>query len=136
MEVFLNSIWLVLAITAVLFWQTEGKEGALERREHNSRYRFLVLACALILLFPVISVTDDLHGEQAVMEDSSRSVMKARQLAQGGLRAGKSSFPALLVAIPDHASAPFVVTARVARNETRVPRLNRMSPGESRAPPL
>ena len=131
MEILLNSLWLLVAMGAFLFWQAEGEEGTARRREHNRRFRLLALACALILLFPTISLTDDLHAEQAVMEDSSRSVMKARQLAQGG----RSSFPTLLVAIPDHASAPLVVTARVARNEPRVPRLNRMSPCESRAPP-
>jgi len=57
----------------------------------------LALACALVLLFPVISLTDDLHAEQAPMEDSSRSVMKARSLVQGCLRASSSHIPAAVV---------------------------------------
>jgi hypothetical protein len=54
MEVLLNSIWLLVAMGAFLFWQAEGEEGTARRREHHRRFRLLALACALILLFPVM----------------------------------------------------------------------------------
>jgi hypothetical protein len=126
MEVLLNSIWLLVALGAFRFWHAEQAGAATCRRQHNNRYRVAALACALVLLFPVISVTDDLHAEQAPMEDSSRSIMKVRSLTQGCLRAGGSRFAAvvmpgacstyplslfhgtvLLVATPLHCHPPF-----------------------------
>jgi hypothetical protein len=83
MEVLLNTIWLLVAVGAFLFWRAETFAGAPTNRGHNCPLVLLSLACALVLLFPVISLTDDLHAEQAPMEDSSRSVMKARNLAHG-----------------------------------------------------
>lgn len=91
MEVLLNTTWLLVAVGAFLFWQFLS-EGTARRFEHNRRYCFLALAVALILLFPVISLTDDLHSQQAAMEDSSRSIMKARNRVQGCLHAGRASF--------------------------------------------
>ncbi len=132
MEVFLNSIWLVVAISAFLFWQTEREP---ERREHNRRYRFLALACALVLLFPVISLTDDLHAEQAAMEDSSRSVMKAWNRVQGCLRAGRSSFLAAVTHAPYSAAPRHLFLGTVVLVETRVLCLTLISPHEGRSPP-
>jgi hypothetical protein len=39
----------------------------------------LALACVLVLLFPVISATDDLHAMRAEMEDSATSKRAVRQ---------------------------------------------------------
>jgi hypothetical protein len=132
MEVFLNSIWLVVAIGAFLFWQTEREP---EHREHNSRYRFLALACALILLFPVISLTDDLHAEQAAMEDSSRSVMKARNMVHGCLRAGSSSFRVALTNAPFLGAALHLFSGAVVLIETPGLCLKLISAHEGRSPP-
>jgi hypothetical protein len=132
MEVFLNSIWLVLAISAFLFWQAEREP---ERREHNGRFRFLALACALVLLFPVISLTDDLHAEQAAMEDSSRSVMKARNRVQGCLRASRSLFLAAVTHAPSSTAPLHLFLGTVVLIETRVLCLTLISTHEGRSPP-
>jgi choline-glycine betaine transporter len=132
MEVFLNSIWLVAAISAFLLWPGEREP---ERREHNSRYRFLALACALVMLFPVISLTDDLHAEQAAMEDSSRSVMKARNMVQGCPRAGSSSFLAVVTHAPYSAAPLHLFLGTVVLIETRVLCLTQISTHEGRSPP-
>src|ERR1035441_951373 len=104
MEVLLNTTWLAVATGAFLFWQAQ-VEGAARRREHKSRHRLLALSVALVLLFPVISLTDDLHAEQAAMEDSSRSVTKARNTLQSCLRAGSASFVATVTHAADPAAA-------------------------------
>lgn len=39
----------------------------------------LALGCTLVLLFPVISATDDLHAMRAEMEDSASSKRTVRQ---------------------------------------------------------
>jgi hypothetical protein len=136
MEVLLNSIWLLVAIGAFLFWRAQGEEGTTSRRIHSSRYHFMVLACALVLLFPVISLTDDLHAEQAPMEDSARSVMKARIQTQECLRAGKSSFPAAVGPAADLAAALHLVLGTVVLIETPLRCLTPVSAHDGRSPPF
>jgi hypothetical protein len=135
MEVLLNSIWLVVAISAFLFWWTGEEQGAVRHRDHNTRYCFLALACALVLLFPVISLTDDLHAEQAAMEDSSRSVMKARDMMQGCLRAGSSSLLAAVTQAPFTAAALHLFLGTVVLVETPVLCRTLVSSHEGRSPP-
>jgi hypothetical protein len=136
MEVFLNSIWLLVAIGAFLFWQVDGEKGTIRRREHSSRYRILALAVALVLLFPVISLTDDLHSEQAAMEDSSRSVMKARSLAQGCLRASRAPFVAAVVKAPYAAAVLHLFQGAVVLAETPLRCHTPVSAHEGRSPPF
>ena len=60
----LAALALLLLVTLIALM----RGGAARRREHKSRHRLLALSIALVLLFPVISLTDDLHAEQAAME--------------------------------------------------------------------
>ncbi len=64
MELFLNSVWLLLFVPAWWLWRRNG-------RNFSSLRCFLTLACALVILFPVISATDDLHAAPQAMEESS-----------------------------------------------------------------
>lgn len=64
MELFLNFVWVLLFIPAWWVWRRNG-------RNINSLRCFLTLACALAILFPVISATDDLHAAPQAMEESS-----------------------------------------------------------------
>jgi len=72
MELLLNLAWLLLALPAYSLW----RRGA---RRFSSVQCLLSLACALVLLFPVISASDDLHAMWAEMEDSSISKRSVRQ---------------------------------------------------------
>jgi hypothetical protein len=94
MEVLLNTIWLLVAISAFVYWRFEEDAGAATVRHHRG-LAIMVLGCALLLLFPVISLTDDLHSEQFPVEDSLRSAMKARSLEHGCLCARRFPFPVL-----------------------------------------
>ena len=87
MELLLNTIWLVVAAGAFVWWVP--RPGTIANRFRGSSLPALALACALVLLFPAISVTDDLHAEQVAMEDSSRTSMKARAMAQECQRTGR-----------------------------------------------
>src|SRR5208337_1532605 len=120
MEVVLNAVWLLAAIGAFLFWRPERYRGAPADRTQGRSLGILALACALVLLFPVISVTDDLHAEQAAMEDSSRSVMKARNIVQGCLRAGSSSFRVAVTHAPYSTAALHLLWGSVVAVETPV----------------
>jgi hypothetical protein len=97
MEVLLNATWFLVAIGAFLLWQP-GKHGRRSwSRGYSPCFGMVALACALILLFPVISLTDDLHAEQVAMEDSSRT-LNGRQVAQGARRDLRSPlFPAVIL---------------------------------------
>jgi hypothetical protein len=72
MENFLNLCWLLLALTALAGWgcHTRG-------RRAGRSCRLLALICALALMFPVISATDDLHPAAQAIEDSSKRSPKA-----------------------------------------------------------
>ena len=79
MELLLNIVWLALAVPAIWIWQ--------QKPAHAGPQRFgcwlpiLLLGCVLVLLFPVISATDDLHAMRPEMEESSAS---KRMLKQAG----------------------------------------------------
>jgi hypothetical protein len=76
MELLLNLAWLMLALPAVWLWQ-ESRSARLSGRFH-SLHCVLVLLCALVLLFPVISATDDLHAMRPEIEESGPSKRVAR----------------------------------------------------------
>src|SRR5260370_14217711 len=74
MELFLNLCWLSLLLPAYLLW----RQRISSDRPAASPLIFLcALGCALILLFPVISATDDLHVVRPEMEESERGFRPA-----------------------------------------------------------
>lgn len=68
MELLLNLAWLLLVLPAYWLWR-RGAHARLTRKVSAIQF-LLALACALVLLFPVISATDDLHTMRAEMEDT------------------------------------------------------------------
>ena len=77
MELGLNVFWLLLVV-ASLVWRPKTRlpgRGA-NRRTKGSMHGLFAMGCALAVLFPVISLTDNLHGEQAALEDSSSRTLK------------------------------------------------------------
>jgi hypothetical protein len=86
MELLLNMVWLLLALPACWLWRT-----AWDARERNSPSPLqclLALGCVLVLLFPVISATDDLHAMRAELEESSK---RSLRLGLGGKSSGADS---------------------------------------------
>jgi len=77
MELLLNLAWLLLALPAYWLWR-RGTEARVPRRV-SSLQCLLALGCVLVLLFPVISASDDLHAMRAEMEESSPSKRTVRQ---------------------------------------------------------
>ena len=72
MELFLNLLWLLIAVSAFGIWQAHLSGGG-RAPGGQTRRSWIALACALVLLFFVISMTDDLHAEVMVIEDASSS---------------------------------------------------------------
>jgi hypothetical protein len=135
MEVLLNTIWLVVALGAFLIWRPEKFQGRPAGRGHGRSLAILALATALVVLFPVISLTDDLHAGQTAMEDSSRSVMKARSMVQECLRAGRSPLMAAAPVAPCLRAGLRLFSGAIAIYETRLLLLPLVFSHEGRAPP-
>jgi hypothetical protein len=100
MELLLNLSWLLLAMPA--FWLWRESSGVPGHRRFSALQGVFALACALVLLFPVVSATDDLRAMRAEMEESQTGKRSISQ--SGGERASASrtqAQPALPV--PPHA---------------------------------
>ncbi|MGA8436895.1 MAG: hypothetical protein WB762_08300 [Candidatus Sulfotelmatobacter sp.] len=106
MELLLNLVWLLLVLPACWLWRRGA--GARLARRVTALQCLLALACVFVLLFPVISATDDLHAMRTEMEESAASKRTVRQAAsekhaawvnrlQGppALAAGAARLPAL-----------------------------------------
>ena len=74
MELLLNVAWLLLALPAWWLFRRRMRYAAFVALQS-----LVALACALLLLFPIISATDDLHAMRAEMEESPVSKRTARQ---------------------------------------------------------
>lgn len=78
MELLLNLAWLLLALPAYWLWRDS-------RCAHGRRFAsiqiLLTLGCMLVILFPVISASDDLVAMRAEMEESSSSKRSVCQKA-------------------------------------------------------
>jgi|SRR5579863_3761528 len=79
MELLLNLAWLLLALPAWWLWRQSSRTRAAGKL--SSMQCLLALGCLLVLLFPVISATDDVHAMRAEMEESSPGKRGARQAA-------------------------------------------------------
>jgi hypothetical protein len=79
MELALNLAWFVLVVASYGLLVRHFARRRIECAGRPSRCQCVVaLGCALAILFPVISLTDDLHEMQAAIEESlsSASIMK------------------------------------------------------------
>lgn len=77
MELLLNLAWLLLAMPAYWFWHKT--RPAHTNRNFRPLHAVLALGCALVILFPVISATDDLHVIGTDIEEPSASKRGIRQ---------------------------------------------------------
>jgi len=80
MELLLNLAWLLLALPA--FWLWHGARSAPRGRNFSALQCLLALGCMLVILFPVVSATDDLRAMRNEMEESSASKRAIRQASQ------------------------------------------------------
>jgi len=77
MELFLNLLWLALALPAVLVWRSQPPSQWSSGKPSRS---FVLLGCLLALLFPVVSASDDLHPISAELEESGPFKRTIKQL--------------------------------------------------------
>ena len=133
MELTLNLVWLILALPAYWIWKQPAGMKAGRLRS------FLILSCTLVLLFPVVSATDDLHPIASEIEDSNsakravKSACSASSLASwhgpdlqpalAGLEAwvASSLHPCGWVGLP---RMPHRIAARPSARQGRAPPLS------------
>jgi len=134
MELLLNLAWLLLALPACWLWRNARNA----RGEHRltSLQCLIALGCLLVLLFPVISATDDLQAMRTEMEESplsKRSMRHAGNDKTSVWNSGLQILPALLAARPsfglaiEHLDLPVCASPFISNEPSLV--------SASRAPP-
>jgi hypothetical protein len=71
MELVLNLAWVLQAALMFCLWVRFAPRTGPNRRNLDRRRQFVALALLLLILFPVISVTDDLQAIQNAVETDS-----------------------------------------------------------------
>jgi hypothetical protein len=120
MELLLNLAWLLLLLPGYWLWQRSTGS-----RHASSRQCLLALGCAFVLLFPVISATDDLHAMRAEMEDPSsckRVVRPSGEKHAAGVNRlqGSPGFLAATFAMPAPEGREFQIPAPIFSSVSRV----------------
>jgi hypothetical protein len=96
MELLLNLVWVALALSALYAFLRRRQSSDWTARVPSGK-ALLAISCGLVLLFPVVSASDDLHPTGAVFEDATKRVhqlVAPLQHAQGTASVGM--LPALL----------------------------------------
>ena len=98
MEVLLNLAWLLVATGAIVLWlRQRGRTASTGRR--GVLLQSVALACALAVLFPAISATDDLHAAQLAVEasDVARKALSMNTVSSSNAVDWLHFLPALLL---------------------------------------
>ncbi|PYT77274.1 MAG: hypothetical protein DMG40_24110 [Acidobacteria bacterium] len=139
MELTLNLVWVGVAIAAILaLFATLSSAGASLRRPASYARKVIAMGCALVILFFVISMTDDLHNQQVLVEEKKGSRIVAGMQPTLNPLSPKPLPTALLLFFP---SRPFSLTALPVRRAMETWRLSLTAEIDhenlcGRAPPL
>ena len=137
MELAFDLLWVLIVLVAYGWWFAHQSRGGQNMKARAARRgEIFALGLALAILFPSVSLTDDLHAENAVMEESSRSALKARQLTQKCLSASKSLTPLTAIISESLSEAIGLVVGRVFPLEVPLIRSALVRPSQGRSPPL
>src|SRR5258708_21190789 len=94
METILNLVWLVVTLAALWIWRFRW---AASRRNPrcNVRQETIAIVCVLALLFPVISLTDDLHPDMVPADTVSSKRMHCLLVASA-VHGGNAKSPSIV----------------------------------------
>jgi hypothetical protein len=131
MELLLNLLWLSLALLVLgLRWRRGTAARSIRRLDE-----LVLLSCALILLFPVVSATDDLHPLRPDMEECNPSKKLKRAAEKSSCTLSTAgALPAQLAAwLPTlaHNNA----CGQISFEQTFAPKQAPLSTDAGRAPP-
>ena len=84
LETILNLVWFFIAVAGIWLWRNRwsARHAGDETRMGQG---WMALVVIIFLLFPVISLTDDLHPGPTYLEDSSASKRRAPALHQAAV---------------------------------------------------
>jgi len=100
MELALNLVWAILAIASYALLFRSLRMRTENARRPSRRQCVIALTCVLAVLFPVISLTDDLHEIQATAEDASAAGVVKRCVAGQSSASARSFHQAFLLFAP------------------------------------
>jgi hypothetical protein len=132
MELLLNLTWLLLVIPAYCVWRGSRTAGA---RKFSAAQSLFALACVLVILFPVISASDDLLAMRPEIEESpcgKRNIRQAHNDKGCGWNTRLQTPPALLAS-----SEPFNFASELFEQQSRSSAFRAVVPirRAGRAPP-
>ena len=133
MELLLNLVWVTLVLVAFCTFLRKGRACAWTARVPYVT-ALLALSCMLVLLFPVVSASDDLHPTQAVLEDATKrihQIVAPLEHLQGNSLPG--TLPALLAIYLLCALVALQSWQPIAREARAMAR--ERSPRDGRSPP-
>lgn len=139
MELALNIFWLLLALGSYALWfPRDSRPGRKWRRRGESSLALVAFGCALVILFPVISLTDDLHAETAIVEDSkpSRMALKNARADLASSHSTKLTAPPATSLLAGLFSVSCALAGRVVLTEATSPSAAFSRYFEGRAPPF
>lgn len=137
METILNLVWLAVTLAALWVWRFRWTVS--RRTERRDKWHEAVaIVCVLALLFPVISLTDDLHPE-VMPVDSISSKRNFCLIAAIGTQAAHSRTASnertVFASVPDRLTlVELVFAGMVPQSATPGPR-SRPTDHAGRAPP-
>ena len=105
MEIALNLFWVMIVVAAYALWLRRPLyRGLPARRRQERAAALLVLACVLVLVFPIISATDDVRSAREFLEEptSDQPLLKSLELQK---RAPLGVSPAPVAALAQSALA-------------------------------
>jgi hypothetical protein len=74
MELALNLVWVGVALLGFVLLRTKlSRAAGLSAREPSNGQKIIAMTCTVVILFFVISMTDDLHEQQLAVEESRSS---------------------------------------------------------------
>lgn len=108
MELFLNLLWFALSLAALWIWRSRWVSEAVSL--HSDPWRqWTAFSCAAVLMFFVVSLSDDLRAEYPLFDESSTSRRPPADIdAHHGAPSSPTHGPASASAILPALTASFV----------------------------
>ena len=123
MELLLNLVWLAIAVGsyAIVGWRLV-RAGSTKASGPNRLQCIVALSCSLAILFPVISLTDDLHEMQATLEEASSARLVIKQCGVSHSLTSARALHSIYFVAPSFATAvSWIVLGRAATQEVSRP---------------
>lgn len=137
MELTLNLVWAAIAVAsyALLYRFLAGRENEHARGPSQAKCT-VALTCILAILFPVISLTDDLHEMQATLEEAAPSGLVMRRcVADQSSTPDRALHQVLFFFAAFATNARWAILGGVAAVPPVRPSQGRSLPAFGRAPP-